>query len=55
MKTKSGYETDGSYIKFKSGFTNSWVVETNSETFYFKTEEDADKYILHSIQIKYIA
>jgi len=45
MKTKSGYETNGDYIKFKSGYTGSWKVETEKDTKAFKTELEADLYI----------
>jgi len=45
MKTLAGYETDGIYIKFKSGFTGMWKVETDSKVFIFKTENEADNYI----------
>ena len=45
MKTKSGYETDGRYIKFKSGYTVSWCVEIEKGTFYFNNESLADRFI----------
>ena len=45
MKTKSGYETDGTYIKFKSGFTNKWCVELESMTYFFNSEKEADTFI----------
>ncbi len=49
MKTKSGYETNGDYIKFKSGFTSRWNVETENGTKNFKTELDADMHIIINI------
>lgn len=49
MKTKSGYETDGTYIKFKSGFTQFWKVETESIDKIFKTESDADEWIKNNL------
>lgn len=49
MKTKAGYETNGDYIKFKSGFTSSWQVETETEMKYFKTENEADMHIITNI------
>lgn len=45
MKTKSGYETNGDYIKFKSGFTEFWIVETEKGSEFFKNEKEADDYI----------
>ena len=49
MKTKTGYETNGDYIKFKSGFTGSWQVETENKMEYFKTENEADMHIITNI------
>lgn len=49
MKTKTGYETNGDYIKFKSGFTGSWNVETETKIEHFKTEEEADMHIITKI------
>ncbi len=46
MITKSGYETNGDYIKFKSGFTGSYAVETEKETVFFKTEYEANMHII---------
>ena len=43
MKTKTGYETNGNYIKFKSGFTGEWCVETESGREHFKTEKEAEE------------
>ena len=45
MKTKSGYETNGTYLKYKSGYTASWCVEIERGVMYFQTEREADKYI----------
>jgi hypothetical protein len=45
MKTKTGYETNGTYLKFKSGFTGMWVVETEKGSEFFKSEKLADAYI----------
>lgn len=45
MKAKSGYQTDGNYIKYKSGFTQSWCVELADKTHFFKTEDEADFFI----------
>lgn len=53
MRTKAGYETNGDYIKLKSGFTQFWVVETSIDTYYFESEKDADLFIenyLHTIK-----
>lgn len=49
MKTKSGYETNGDYIKFKSGFTRNWAVETEKHIQYYKTEYEADMYIIKEV------
>jgi uncharacterized CHY-type Zn-finger protein len=49
MKTKSGYETNGDYIKFKSGFTSCWNVETQNDIQHFKNELDADMHIIIKI------
>ncbi len=49
MKTKAGYETNGDYIKFKSGFTGSWNVETENKMEHFKTEDEADMHIITKI------
>ena len=49
MKTKAGYETNGDYIKFKSGFTGSWNVETENKMEHFKTEYEADMHIITKI------
>jgi hypothetical protein len=49
MKTKSGYETNGDYIKFKSGFTSNWAVETENKIQHFKTEDEADSHIVTKI------
>jgi len=49
MKTKAGYETNGDYIKFKSGFTDNWNVETENEVKHFKTENEADMHIITKI------
>lgn len=45
MKTQNGYETNGTYLKFKSGFTGLWNVETETEINLFNTEIEADNYI----------
>lgn len=45
MKAKSGYETNGDYIKFKSEVTCSWCVETEKGIEYFHREDQADLYI----------
>jgi len=44
MKTQIGYETNGDYIKYKSGFTQYWVIETEKGSEFFKTEYEADMY-----------
>lgn len=49
MKTKSGYETNGDYIKFKSGFTGLIVVETEKKIKTFKTEFEANNHIVTKI------
>lgn len=49
MKTRSGYETDGKYLKWKSAYTSQWAVETEKEIVYFKTEQEADNYIKKKI------
>lgn len=49
MKTKSGYETNGDYIKFKSGFTSRWNVETENDMQNFKTEFEADMHIIITV------
>jgi hypothetical protein len=49
MKTEAGYETNGNYIKFKSGFTGSWNVETVNKIEHFKTEDEADMYIITKV------
>jgi len=49
MKTKSGYETNGDYIKFKSGFTSNWNVETQNNIEHFKNELDAEMHIIIKI------
>ena len=49
MKTKSGYETNGSYLKFKSAFTASWNVEIENKIKHFKTENEADMYIITKV------
>lgn len=46
MTTKTGYITDGTYIKFKSGFTGRWVVETEKGAESFKELWEADAYII---------
>lgn len=46
MKTKSGYSTNGSYIKYKSAFSKFWYVETNNCKNEFKTEKEADLFII---------
>ena len=46
MTTQSGYSTNGNYIKYKSGFTSFWIVETETERESFKTEADANAYII---------
>lgn len=51
MKTKSGHITNGSFIKYKSGFTGSWCVETKDKTEYFSKEEEADIYIHKECQL----
>ena len=49
MKTKSGYETNGDYIKFKCGFTGNLKVETEKEIKSFKTENEADMHIITNV------
>jgi|GEM_PF-5207862 len=49
MKTQAGYETNGDYIKFKSGFTSFWNVETENKMEHFKTEDEADMHIITNI------
>jgi hypothetical protein len=49
MKTKFGYETNGDYIKFKSGYTGNWVVYTDIKKYSFKTENEADIHIITKI------
>lgn len=44
IHTKTGYFTDGTYIKYKSGYTKNWKVETVDDTFYFDTEAEADEF-----------
>lgn len=44
MKTNSGYTTNGTFIKFKSGHTRSWCVETENKVCFFRTEHEADEY-----------
>lgn len=50
MKTKSGYETNGTYLKYRSGYTLSWCVEINNQgVIYLKSERDADRFVtLHT-------
>ena len=38
MKTKSGYETNGTYIKYKSGYIDKWIVETETNRNIFTSE-----------------
>jgi len=45
MKTKSGYITNGTYIKFQYGFTGWWIVELAEKSYFFKTEIEADNFI----------
>lgn len=45
MKTASGYTTNGTYLKFKCGFTGKYKVETAHSIESFKTEKEADEYI----------
>ena len=52
MKTKAGYETNGDYIKFKSGFTSSWQVETENKMEYFKTENEANLFYQEALKEK---
>lgn len=47
MKTVSGYETNGTYLKFKSGFTTNWKVEVKEKIHLFETEEEADEFIFN--------
>jgi|694.fasta_scaffold00170_47 hypothetical protein len=49
MKTKSGYETNGDYIKFKSGFTGNYAVETQNDIKHFKNEYEADMHIITKV------
>jgi hypothetical protein len=49
MKAKSGYETNGDYIKYKSGFTSYYMVETEGGVEAFKEEYDADMYIITKV------
>jgi hypothetical protein len=49
MKTKSGYETNGDYIKYKCGFTSRWKVENESGIDSFKDEYGADMHIITQI------
>jgi hypothetical protein len=50
MNTKSGYQTNGTYLKYKSGFTSNWIVEINNQgCIFLKTEQDADRFVtLHT-------
>lgn len=45
MKTKNGFITDGSFVKYKSGFTEYWCVELKDTISFFKDEIDADMFI----------
>ena len=38
MKTKNGFITNGSFIKYKSGFTDSWCVELENSSSFFNNE-----------------
>ena len=49
MKTRTGYETNGKYLKFKSGYTSCWNVETEKDMKHFKTEYEADMYIITKV------
>ena len=49
MKTLSGYETNGTYLKFKSGFTTHWKVEVKDKIHLFKTEDEADMHIITKV------
>lgn len=44
MKTGSGYETNGTYIKYKSRYSGKWCVETEFYSKAFDTEIEADEY-----------
>ena len=45
MKTKSGFITNGTYLKYKSGFTSFWIVETENKRELFDSEAEADLFI----------
>ncbi len=49
MKTKSGYETNGDYIKFKNGFTSRWCIETENDIKYFGSEYEANMHIITKV------
>lgn len=51
MKTKNGFITNGSFVKYKSGFTDSWCVELENSSSFFKNEEDADMFILSNFDL----
>ena len=50
MKTQSGYETDGTYLKFKSAYTQFWKVETEKDIRAFRTEAEADEWIKDNLK-----
>ena len=49
MKTKNGYITNGSFIKYQNGFTQQWCVELKDVISFFKTEIEADMFIARNI------
>ena len=51
MKTKNGYITNGSFIKYKCGFTASWCVELENSSSFFNNEQDADLFILSNFDL----
>ena len=45
MKTKSGFETNGTYVKRLGVDESRWFVETENEEKVFLNERDADRFI----------
>jgi hypothetical protein len=45
MTSRIGIETNGTYIKYRCGYTGFWVIETSTGIRHFYFESDADAYV----------
>jgi hypothetical protein len=54
VKTLSGYETDGTFVKYQHPYTKFWIVETaDNRINHFYSEQEADEYLVKRPTMKF--